>query len=178
MTLELHPAVALSLNLLLWPSISIAVGYWGHRRPLTAFAEDRWWSRPWPLERDGHCYARVCYIKAWKDVMPEAGGFFNGGFVKRFVRRDPQHLERFVIETRRAELVHWIIWLAWPIFALWNPPWAVAVMFLYATVANLPCIAIQRYNRARLQRALHRGQCRVAVPVRPAGEARSIRADA
>jgi glycosyl-4,4'-diaponeurosporenoate acyltransferase len=47
-------------------------------------------------------------------------------------------------------------------FGLWNPPWAVAVMFIYATVANVPCLLVQRYNRARLLDALARLKRRAA----------------
>ena len=150
--IDLHPAFALSLNVLVWPCWSIAVGYVGHRRHAAAFSVDRWWSRLRHFEQDGRWYANVWRIKAWKDAMPEAGGFFPGGFVKRYVRRDTRHLERFLIETRRAEWVHWVIFLLWPVSAVWNPPWAVGAMFMYAVAANLPCIAIQRYNRARLLR--------------------------
>ena len=49
------------------------------------------------------------------------------------------------------------IWLAiacTPVFVLWNPPAGVALMAVYELAANLPCIAIQRYNRPRAQRAL------------------------
>jgi glycosyl-4,4'-diaponeurosporenoate acyltransferase len=152
--IDLHPQTALLLNVVAWPIWSIAVGYWGHRRANASFVSDRWWSRLRPFEGDAEWYQRALRIKAWKDVMPEAGGFFPGGFVKRYVCRDRGHLERFVIETRRAEWVHWIIFLLWPVFALWNPPWAVMVMLIYATAANLPCIVIQRYNRARLLRVL------------------------
>ena len=39
-----------------------------------------------------------------------------------------------------------------PLFFLWNPPWACAVMAFYAIAANMPCIAVQRYNRLVLAR--------------------------
>ena len=56
------------------------------------------------------------------------------------------HLERFVVETRRAEATHWLVLAAGPFFVLWNP-WGLAlVMVAYAVVANVPCLLIQRYN--------------------------------
>jgi glycosyl-4,4'-diaponeurosporenoate acyltransferase len=37
-----------------------------------------------------------------------------------------------------------------PVFCLWNPTWAFLILLTYGLLANLPCIATQRYNRARL----------------------------
>jgi hypothetical protein len=39
-----------------------------------------------------------------------------------------------------------------PVFFLWNPWWGDLIIVLYALVANLPCILVQRYNRFRLQK--------------------------
>ena len=160
---ELSPVAGVTLNIMAWLCWSLAVGYFGHRRPLQSFAADRWWSRLRSFERGGDWYARRVRIKDWKDRLPELGALFEGGFAKRMVRRDRDHLERFVIETRRAEWVHWIAPLLWPVFAIWNPPWAVAVMVVYATIVNLPCLLVQRYNRARLLKALERFERRSTV---------------
>ena len=142
------------LNVAVWFCWSAAVGYIGHRRPLSAFGSDRWWSRLRPFESGGWWYARMLHIKAWKDRLPELGALFSGGFAKRGATCDVAYLERLTIETRRAEWVHWVAFLLWPVFAVWNPPWAVAVMFVYALVVNAPCLVVQRYNRARLLRAV------------------------
>jgi glycosyl-4,4'-diaponeurosporenoate acyltransferase len=64
------------------------------------------------------------------------------------------YLETFVIETCRAELTHWLAMVPVPVFFLWNK-WPVGVfMIFYALAANMPCILVQRYNRARLVRVL------------------------
>jgi glycosyl-4,4'-diaponeurosporenoate acyltransferase len=65
-------------------------------------------------------------------------------------------LERFAAETRRAELAHWLILAASPWFSCgtrggWGWRWVG-----YGIVANVPCIAIQRYNRARVLRMIRR----------------------
>jgi glycosyl-4,4'-diaponeurosporenoate acyltransferase len=150
--IELSPSVALPLNIVVWFGWSLMIGYLGHRRSSSAFAADRWWSALRPFENRRAWYARTLRINSWKDVLPEAGALFTGGFAKRHVRRDSAHLERFIVETRRAEWVHWMIFLVWPVFSFWNPPWAMGVMFLYATAANVPCILVQRHNRGRLMR--------------------------
>ena len=43
-----------------------------------------------------------------------------------------------------------------PVFLVWNDPWVLAPMTLYAVVANGPCLVVQRYNRARALSALRR----------------------
>ena len=89
-------------------------------------------------------------IKRWKDRVPEAGALFAGGVSKRRLRtRTTQGLRRFATETRRAELGHWLAAAAGPFFALWNPWWAAVIIVGYGLAANLPFIAIQRYDRAR-----------------------------
>jgi glycosyl-4,4'-diaponeurosporenoate acyltransferase len=73
-------------------------------------------------------------------------------------RRLTVDLERFAAETRRAEIAHWLALAGTPAFALWNPPIGVVLMAVYGIAANVPCIAIQRYNRTRAQRAVARRQ--------------------
>ena len=96
-------------------------------------------------------------IRVWKRWIPDAGGALPGGVRKAsLVRRDPQALRRLVIETRRAELVHGLLWPAGLLTALWLPPAAVLVNLVFATLFNLPCLLVQRHNRRRLLRCLTR----------------------
>ena len=55
---------------------------------------------------------------------------------------------------------HWLILAATPAFALWNPPGLFVAMVVFALVANVPCLVVLRYNRARLLRRT--GQARAA----------------
>ena len=70
------------------------------------------------------------------------------------------YLSRFVAETRRGELAHWIMMACVPVFFLWNPAWVWPIMVLYAIAANIPCIVVQRYNRAVAFRLLSRYSAR------------------
>jgi glycosyl-4,4'-diaponeurosporenoate acyltransferase len=155
MLFEPSAGVGVLLNVGLWSVWSVVVGYAGHRVDERRFEHDTWLTRPRAFERDGRVYERLG-IRRWKGWLPELGALFTGGFAKRSVSRDKAHVARFVRETRRAELVHWIVMVAAPVSVLWNPPWGVAVMFAYAIVANVPCVVVQRYNRARLRRVLAR----------------------
>lgn len=96
-------------------------------------------------------------IRRWKHWIPDAGGALPGGVRKAsLVRRDPLALRRLLVETRRAELVHWLLWPAGLLTALWLPPAGVLVNVVFATVFNLPCVLVQRFNRGRLRRCLAR----------------------
>lgn len=96
-------------------------------------------------------------IRMWKRWIPDAGGALPGGVPKAsLVRRDRDSLRRLVLETRRAELVHWLLLPAGLLTALWLPPAGVVVNMLFALAFNLPCLLLQRYNRARLLRCLKR----------------------
>ena len=144
------------LCVVVWFAASAGFGYLGHRAPLTRFDHDAWWSRLRGAEVDGRRYERLG-IKRWKDRLPEAGALYAGGFSKRDLRaHDREHLVRFAAETRRAEAVHWWILatvVVFPWFVVW---YAVIPNVVYAVVANVPFIAIQRYNRARLERIIRR----------------------
>lgn len=99
-------------------------------------------------------------IRNWKRWIPDAGGALPGGVRKAsLVQRDPAALRRLLRETRRAELVHWLLWPAALLTALWLPPAAVMVNLAFASLFNLPCVLLQRYNRGRLQRCLMRMVC-------------------
>jgi glycosyl-4,4'-diaponeurosporenoate acyltransferase len=149
--------VVVAIDVVAWAAISAGAGYLAHRLPVRWLTRDRAPFRLLPFERGGRWYEQRLHIKRWKDRLPEAGALFRGGFSKRAVRaRGAEHLGRFVVETRRAELTHWLILAAGPFFFLWNPWWLGVLMVGYAVVANVPCLVIQRYNRARLERVLSR----------------------
>jgi glycosyl-4,4'-diaponeurosporenoate acyltransferase len=140
-----------------WAVLSVSIGYVAHRTAPHRFAHDTWITRLRPVEHDGRWYEQRWRIQRWKHRLPEGGAAFRGGVDKRhLLGRDDATLERFVVETRRAELTHWALMACGPLFALWNPPALAAVMVVFGVVANLPCLVTQRYNRARLRRVLTR----------------------
>ena len=89
------------------------------------------------------------------EVPAPYGAPWLGGFAKQTIHSlDAFYVGQFLLETRRAELAHWCMFLCLPLFFLWNPPWACLVMTAYALAANLPCILAQRYNRIVLYRVV------------------------
>jgi len=154
---HLGDEAAVLVSIPVWVLVGVLTGLVGHALPLSWLAHDTWLTRPRSFERSGSTYQRWLRIRSWKDRVPEQGALFPGGYSKRHLGgRGTEQLQRFVAETRRAELVHWGNLAAGPLFLLWCPPLLGAVMILFGIVAHLPFIVIQRYNRARLQRILAR----------------------
>ncbi len=153
MRIDLPIGAVLFLNLAGWTVIQIVLAWVFTRAPVA-------WFRPRPAfrwEDGGRFYERCFRIRAWKDRLPDAAAWFDGGFAKaRLLDRGRAYRERLVKETWRGELCHWAALAFTPLFFLWNPGWADLVMATYAVGANLPCILAQRYNRARLERGLQR----------------------
>lgn len=147
------------LNALAWFMIQVGIGYLTHRMSdrllnrLTPLLRTRQW------EKDGSIYQRMFQVKKWKSRMPSGGTVFAGGFsLKHVASKDKAYLERWVFESYRAELTHWMAMLPLLLFFLWNPPIGWIINLVYALAVNLPCIVVQRYNRPRLSAILER-QC-------------------
>jgi glycosyl-4,4'-diaponeurosporenoate acyltransferase len=131
-----------------WLLASLVVGLVANQLP------PRWlaWEPPWARSRSA---AAPPGIRIWMHWIPDAGGALPGGVSKAsLVRRDPTVLRLLLAETRRAELVHWVLWAAGLLTALWLPPAGVLVNMVFATLFNLPCVLLQRFNRGRLRRCL------------------------
>jgi len=145
-----------------WAGWSFVVGTIAARIPDAWFAHDSRLTALRSFERDGRCYERLA-IRRWKDRVPELGAFGGGRSKRTLPGRDPASLSRFAAETRRAEYVHWSIAAAAPFFAIWNPAPLFGAMVAYSLLANAPCIAIQRYNRSRVDRVTRHREQRVAA---------------
>ncbi|MEO8107762.1 MAG: hypothetical protein ABI720_10645 [Actinomycetes bacterium] len=151
---RLPASVVIGGNVLFWPAWTAIVGYAVQQRPDARFAADDVLTRARSFERGGRWYRDAVKIETWKTRLPEAGALF-GGFEKRTVGSgDPDVMRQFVVETRRAEHAHWAMAAGVVLTLLWNPWWAAPANAAVAAGSNLPCIAVQRYNRARLRRVI------------------------
>lgn len=140
-----------ALNVLGWPVLQLSIARAFTIMPDRLFVGNNPLTRVRP--REPALYRTVCHIHAWKLLLPDGGLWVGGRFAKRhIVSHDPDYLRHFALETRRSELAHWSMVLCFPLFYLWNPPWARLLMTVYALGVNLPCILTQRYNRARIER--------------------------
>ncbi len=159
-------AWGIAANVLLWPAIHIVIARLTLHIPLKHFRAGAT-SHPHKFWRqETRFYRQGLAIHRWKSALPDGAPWLGGFSKKRLESRDRQYLITFVEEARRAELAHWLMLACFPIFFLWNPPWADAVMAAYAIAANLPCILAQRYNRLVLLNLVQRKRARV-LPSRP-----------
>ena len=148
-------ALALLACILGWLLWSVLVGWLAHRLPPQALDHDTWLTgrRHWPESRSG--FESRLAIRRWKSLLPDAGTAFPGGVAKNsLVGRDRASLQRLLAEIRRAELVHLALWPFWIVTALWLPPAGVLINLVFATLFNVPCLWLQRYNHRRVERAL------------------------
>lgn len=140
-----------------WLGWALLVGSLANRLPPAWLARDNWLTRPRPWAETAAGYEQGLAIRRWKRWLPDAGNALPGGVRKAaLVRIDPLSLQQLCRETRRAELVHLALWPFWVVTALWLPPAGVVLNLLFATLFNLPCLWLQRYNRLRLQALLQR----------------------
>lgn len=149
--------VTVLVDVAAWGAIHAGTGYAAHRLSDRRLARDDRLLRTRRFEAGGRWYRRRLRIHRWKDSLPEAGDLFTGGISKRELPSyDAAGLRLFQRETRRAELAHWWCLACGPLFVLWNPPVAAGLLVAYGVLVNLPFIAIQRYNRARIEALLQR----------------------
>ncbi|MDD2534066.1 MAG: hypothetical protein PHC86_05150 [Eubacteriales bacterium] len=161
---DLSILLTIMFDFLAWLLIHLGFAWLTLHMPNQWFATDNALFRIRNWERDGRLWDEIFHLKKWKEHLPDGAGFFKHGYAKkRLVSVDARNLDRFVLEARRAELTHWLAILPAPLFFLWNPPWAGWFMILYALVANLPFILLQRYNRPRFSRLIKRIQLRGSV---------------
>lgn len=151
MLIELPVWWIVALNCAGWPAIQLGLAWFFTRMP------SEWFHAPANPAGEEWLYQHVLHVRQWKDSLPDAAGWFAGGFAKRsLATAEPDYLRRFIRETWRGELCHWSAFAFLPVFFLWNPWWADLVCLAYVIAANLPCIIVQRHNRLRLRKLLAR----------------------
>ncbi len=146
-------AAVLTADILGWPILQLSISRASLYLPERYFAPNSSYSGF--ESREIKLYRQTFCIRKWKHLLPDGSGWIGGAFSKQhLLSHKSNYLLRFALEARRGELAHWCMLLCFPIFYLWNPPWASVIMTIYALAANLPCIIVQRYNRIVILRDL------------------------
>lgn len=147
---------ALVLCFVLWPVIQVAAAIICLLLPDRFFNHGNALFRPKGWEKDGVIYARVFHIKRWKHLLPDGAAVWKkrGYRKKRLESFSQQNLNRYLVESARGELTHWLAIFPFWVFGFFVPPAVMLLMLLYALIVNTPCIIAQRYNRPRILRLL------------------------
>ncbi|MHB8963883.1 MAG: glycosyl-4,4'-diaponeurosporenoate acyltransferase CrtO family protein [Saccharofermentanales bacterium] len=139
------------LCFLLWTIFQLLPVLLCLRMPDRMFRYQKFIYRTFRWEDGGRIYGRVLKVHRWKKLLPDGGGLFKKGLRKRNIDcRSSAALERFLTESCRGELSHWLAILPVWVFGLFTPVGVFLIMILYALVINMPCIIAQRFNRPRI----------------------------
>ncbi len=153
----------IALDATAWLILQLLISWLVLRVPIASFAPEGWLYRLRGWERGGEIYQSVFRVRRWKERLPSGGPWMGGFRMKHIASSERTYLQRWLLETCRAELAHWLQLLVAPLFFLWNPPVAGVIILFYALAVNLPCIIVQRYNRPRLRGILQRAIRREAM---------------
>jgi glycosyl-4,4'-diaponeurosporenoate acyltransferase len=149
------------LFFILWPLFHVSASLLCLQLPDRFFggASGLFRSRPW--EGNGGIYNEIFGIRRWKHLLPDGAAAFKGGYrKKRMMDFSRANLEKYLVESRRAELGHWLSMTPFWVFGLMAPFAVVPCMLVYAVASNLPCIMAQRFNRPRIERIICLGWVR------------------
>ncbi|MFT9056629.1 MAG: hypothetical protein ABF449_08380 [Ethanoligenens sp.] len=146
------------LCFIVWPLIQVAAALLCQNLPDRIFSPTSFLFRPHRFEKHGRIYDRIFRVSRWKHLLPDGGMVWKKrGFKKKHLDNfSEENLIRFLIESARGELTHWLAIFPFWVFWFFTPPNVPWMMLAYALIVNLPCIIAQRYNRPRVQRLLHR----------------------
>lgn len=155
--LFLNDTLTILLCFIIWPILQLVAMKITFVIPDSYYREDNFLFKERKWENRGRIYERVFKIKKWKKLLPDGAAFVKQAYEKKNLKDNSKaNLEKFLMETARAELTHILGMLPFWLFGLIAPPKVIIYMFVYAVVANVPCILLQRYNRIRLKRVLKR----------------------
>lgn len=146
------------LCFLVWPVLQVGAALICFYMPNSYFSPNSFLFRTRKFEKDGRIYDSVFCVSHWKHLLPDGGAIFKKrGFRKKNLDSfSKDNLNRFLVESARGELTHWLAILPFWVFGFIAPVRVLWYMLAYALIINLPCIIAQRYNRPRVQKLLNK----------------------
>lgn len=153
----LPTAWTILLCFIAWPVMQIAAAIICFNLPDRIFSQSSFFFQSHSFEKAGRIYDRIFHVRRWKHLLPDGGmAWKKSGFKKKHLENfSEENLNRFLVESARGELTHWLAIFPFWIFWFFTPPNVPWMMLGYALTVNLPCIISQRYNRPRVQRFLY-----------------------
>ena len=105
------------------------------------------------FEKNGRFYDKYFKISVWKDKLPQFSNIIRVGFhLNNLEIKSDEYLERFKIETLRAEITHIFLIIISPVFYYLNENSTYGIIYtLLYIIGNIPFLMIQRFNRPRIE---------------------------
>ncbi len=152
--LFLNPNQTILLDILAWLIFQLTIGYCSSKIPHDWLNPDQPFFQTFAWEQGGEIYEKIFHVRAWKHLIPNGSALYRGAFsIKRLPTNDSAYLERWLKESVRAEICHWMMILPC-VFFLWNSVALGCIMVAYALISNLLPVILQRYNRPRMRKLL------------------------
>lgn len=146
------------LCFVVWPILQVAAALFCLNLPDRIFSSNSFFFRTHHFEKEGRIYDKVFRVSKWKHLLPDGGMVWKKrGFRKKHLANfSENNLNRFLVESARGELTHWLAILPFWVFGFFTPSKVIWYMLAYALLVNTPCIIAQRYNRPRVRKLLTR----------------------
>ncbi len=149
--------ILILVNIIAWGFFHFFISYLCFKIPISFFLESNRFFKIKKWEQSGEIWQKLLLVKKWKGFLIDGSSIAKKSYNKSHLHgKRKNDLMVFAAETKRAELTHFLLILPAPLFFLWNPVWAGWIMIIYALIANLPFIIVQRYNRGRIEVILNK----------------------
>lgn len=143
----------ITINTIFWVVCCFGVAWAVYRLiPITFYKQINWFFKGHPYEKRLY---KIIKIGRWKRKLPEWGKVWN--FDKKHLKKELnlEYIDRFILETYRAEIGHLGMAILGFACVLVNPS-DYYLMAITSSIVNcfiqIPFCLIQRYNRPRLMK--------------------------
>lgn len=154
----LPDVLTIILCFIVWPLLQVGAALICFNLPDNCFSPDSFFFSTRRFEKEGRIYDRIFRVSRWKHWLPDGGMVWKKrGFKKKKLDSfSEENLNRFLVESARGEMTHWLAVFPFWVFWFFTPPMVPWIMLVYTLLVNLPCIIAQRYNRPRIQRLIQK----------------------
>ncbi len=123
----LPQGLTILLCFIVWPILQVSAALLCTRLPDRCFDYAAWFYRAHRWENDGELYEQWLRVRRWKKYLPDGGSLVKGGFEKKkLVSFSKDNLDKYLLESCRAEMIHWLAILPFWVFGFFTPPGSVA----------------------------------------------------
>lgn len=154
----LPDSLTILLCFVVWPVLQVSAALICLNIPDRYYNPNRFFYRAHRFEREGRIYDQIFRVSQWKHLLPDGGVVWKKrGFRKKNIADfSIENLNRFLVESARGELTHWLAIVPFWVFWFFAPPDVPWIMLGYALLVNMPCIIAQRFNRPRVRRLMEK----------------------